>query len=205
MKTVILTGPIGSGKSAVSALLRERGIPVYDSDTRTKQLYDRRPALVRRLEKALEAPIRTPEGKLDRGRLAAIIFGDDAAREKLESIVYPAVLQDFLRWRQRQEGAPFVVLESAVILSKPVFDGLADAVVVVTAPEDLRLRRVMQRDGMGEASVRERMSAQDFPWERAGLVLRNDGSPEALSEEVERAFFDNNSYICKILNEKKQK
>lgn len=203
MKTVILTGLIGSGKSAVSALLRKRGIPVYDSDSRTKQLYARRPSLVRRLEEALGVPIRTEEGKLDRTRLAGVIFSDDSARETVESIVYPAVLQDFIRWRERQGGVPFVVLESAVILSKPVFDGVGDAVVLVTASEELRLRRVMARDGAGEARVRSRMAAQEIPMDRVQVVLENNGSLESLSEAVERVFFDKNAYICKFLKDER--
>jgi len=203
MKTVILTGLIGSGKSAVSALLRKRGIPVYDSDSRTKQLYARRPSLVRRLEEALGVPIRTEEGKLDRTRLAGVIFSDDSARETVESIVYPAVLQDFIRWRERQGGVPFVVLESAVILSKPVFDGVGDAVVLVTASEELRLRRVMARDGAGEARVRSRMAAQEIPMDRVQVVLENNGSLESLSEAVERVFFDKNAYICEFLKDER--
>lgn len=199
MKTILLTGPIGSGKSAVSALLRQRGIPVYDSDARTKDIYRRRPALVRRLEEALGTPIRTPEGQLDRKRLASVIFADDAAREKLESIVYPAVLQDFIRWRNRQKDVPFVVLESAVILSKPVFDGVGDAVVLVTAPEELRLQRVMVRDSASREDVLRRMAAQQIPEGRAQVILVNDGTPEVLSAAVQREFFDENCYICKIL------
>ena len=198
MKTVLLTGPIGSGKSAVSALLRERGIPVYDSDARTKQLYNRRPALVRRLEQALGLSLRTPEGKLDRARLAARIFADDAARETLEAIVYPAVLQDFLRWRDKQQEVPFVVLESAVALAKPLFDSAWDVAVLVTAPESLRLQRVMARDGADETAVRARMAAQQIPWDRAQVVLENDSTPEALSLAVEHTFFGKNSYLCKL-------
>ena len=202
MKTVILTGLIGSGKSAVAALLRRRGVPVYDSDSRTKGIYSRRPALVRRMEEALGTSLTSADGKLDRARLAAAIFSTDAARETVESLVYPAVLQDFIRWRERQAGAPFVVLESAVILSKPVFDGLGDVVVLVTAPEEVRLRRVMDRDGAGEDAVRRRMAAQAIPMARVQLVLENDGTPEALSATVERMFFGKNAYICKFLKEK---
>jgi dephospho-CoA kinase len=116
--------------------------------------------------------------------------------------VYPLVLQDFIRWREKQAGAPFVVLESAVILSKPFFDGLGDVVVLVTAPEEVRLRRVMARDKVGEDQVRRRMAAQFIPMERVRLVLENDGSPESLSAAVERMFFDKNAYICKFLKDK---
>ena len=200
-KTVIVTGLIGSGKSAVCALLRERGIPVYDSDARTKGLYDRRPALVGRLEEALGLPLRGTDGRLDRKALAARIFSDDAARETLEAIVYPEVLADFKRWKARQKGAPFVVLESAVILTKPVFDGLADAVVLVSAPEEVRLQRVMQRDSLPATAVRARMAAQEVPMEKVTATLFNEGTPQALQKAVEQVFFAENSYICKILQQ----
>ena len=200
-KTVIVTGLIGSGKSAVCALLRERGIPVYDSDARTKGLYDRRPALVGRLEEALGLPLRGADGRLDRKALAARIFSDAAARETLEAIVYPEVLADFKRWKARQKGAPFVVLESAVILTKPVFDGLADAVVLVSAPEEVRLQRVMQRDALPAEAVRARMAAQVVPMEKVTATLFNEGTPQALQKAVEQVFFAENSYICKILQQ----
>lgn len=188
MQTIILTGLIGSGKSAVSALLAARGIPVYDSDARTKALYDKKPALVESMEKALGVPLRTPEGKLDRIALASLIFSNPRAREQVEALVYPAVRADFIRWRSRKK-APFVVLESAVILSKPIFNGLADRVVLVTASRLIRERRVMARDGLSLEEVRRRMEAQRLPEEGIDAVIHNDGTPEQLREAVEQVFF----------------
>ena len=202
-KTVIVTGLIGSGKSAVCALLRERGIPVYDSDSRTKRLYDRRPALVDAMEKAVGTPLRGKDGALDRKRLAGIIFSDSSAREKVEAVVYPAVLADFKRWKSRQKGAPFVVLESAVALSKPIFDALAQAVVLVDAPPEVRLARVMRRDTLDAEAVMRRMAAQRIPMDRVDVILSNDGDVQALSAAVSRVFFEENSYLCKILNQSK--
>ena len=202
-KTVIVTGLIGSGKSAVCVLLRERGIPVYDSDSRTKRLYDRRPALVDAMEKAVGTPLRGKDGALDRKRLAGIIFSDSSAREKVEAVVYPAVLADFKRWKSRQKGAPFVVLESAVALSKPIFDALAQAVVLVDAPPEARLARVMRRDSLDAEAVMRRMAAQRIPMDRVDVILSNDGDVQALSAAVSRVFFEENSYLCKILNQSK--
>ena len=199
MRTVIVTGGIGSGKSAVCALLAKRGVPVYDSDSRVKELYVCRRSLVPRLEKALGTLLRQADGSLDKARLAALIFSDESARETLESIVYPILLKDFLRWRSRQE-APFVVLESAVILSKPVFDGLADAVVLVDAPRELRIQRVMERDGLSREAVVRRMEAQNNPEGRKEYIrLENSGSSEELSDRVHQLFFDKNGYICKLI------
>ena len=204
MKTVLVTGGIASGKSEVCRYLASKGFPVYDSDSRAKQLYARRPALVRRMEEALGIPIRTSEGKLDKRLLAAAIFSDEKAREKVEALVYPALLQDFKRWRSKQERAPFVVLESAVILSKPLFDGLWDAVVVVTASPQVRLSRVMARDGASEEAVLARMAAQDIPKSRSHVLLPNEGTPEALEAAVKRVFFRKNGYICKLLKSSEQ-
>lgn len=200
MKTVIVTGGIGSGKSAVCALLKKRGVPVYDCDAKAKELYGRRPSLVSRLEKALGASLRGGDGKLDKARLAALIFSDPRARETVEGMVYPILLQDIRRWQKRQSAA-WGALESAVILSKPVFDGVADGVVLVEAPQELRIARVMQRDGLGREAVVGRIRSQEIPREKADVLLANDGTPQALSEAVERVFFDKNSYISKLISE----
>ncbi len=188
MLTVIVTGMIGSGKSAVCALLSKRGIPVYDSDSRTKALYDSVPGLRERIEAELGVPF---------SGLAKLIFSDAAARERLEAIVYPLVRADFEAWRDAQEDAPFVVLESAIILSKPVFDGIADRVVAVTASEDVRLARLVAR-GLTEEDARRRMVSQSLDLSKADAVIHNDGTLQSLSRRVSRVFFGKNSYICRL-------
>ena len=197
MKTVILTGGMGSGKSAVCALLKARGVPVYDSDSRTKTLYDRDPALVGRLEAVLGVDLRTADGRLDRGKLASLIFSDPARKAAVEAVVHPAVLADFRRWTRwhRPKGwtygpVPFVVLESAIILSCPVFDGVGDRTVLVDAPEDLRLARAVARDGSDPETALRRIRQQRFDRSRVDAVLRNDGPLAALSAETDRVFLN---------------
>ena len=156
MKTVILTGGMGSGKSAVAACLKARGVPVYDSDSRTKSLYDRDPALVDRMEALLGTDLRDGNGRLDRRKLAGLIFSDPQKKAAVEALVHPAVLADFRRWKRwhRPKGwtygpVPFVVLESAIILSCPVFDGVGDKVVLVDAEESVRREQGRFRRGNG--------------------------------------------------------
>lgn len=189
MRTVIVTGGIGSGKSAVCNHLAGKGIPVYDSDSRTKALYDEDPALLDTLEAAWGLSLRKGDGCLDRARLAELIFSDKERREYLESVVYPALRADFERWREGFPEAPYVVFESAVVLSKPAFKGLADKVVLVEAPRRIRLQRVLGRDGGMTASVRARMAAQRLPSRRkADAVIVNDGSLETLFSKADAVF-----------------
>lgn len=197
MKTVILTGGLGSGKSAVSAYLRSHGVPVYDSDSRTKRLYDRDPVLVDRLEEALSVPLRDEKGVFCRSALAGVFFADSSKKALVESIVHPAVLSDFLRWKswQRPKGwtygpVPFVALESAIILSCPVFEGIGDKVVLVEAPEEVRVERAVLRDGSTPEAILRRIRRQSFDRTLADAVLCNDGTLEALHEAVDRVFLN---------------
>lgn len=188
MKTVAVTGGIGSGKSAVTAYLASKGIPVYDSDSRTKGLYDSDPALVGKLEALFGLPLRTDGGSLDRKKLSSVIFSDPRALTALESLVHPLVHADFLAWRSRQEEAPLVILESAIILSKPLFDDLYDKAVLIDAPEEVRLRRASARDGAAPEAILARMRAQSFDLSKVDLIIRNEGTLEELHRSVDRAF-----------------
>lgn len=187
---VILTGGIGSGKSVVAGMLRERGIPVYDSDSRTKALYDCEPTLVPALEEALGVGLRGADGRLDKSLLASVIFSSDDARTRLEQVVYPLVFKDFMAWKAEFPSAPFVVLESAVILSKMEFFPIEARVVLVKASREIRLRRTIERDGSTVDAAVARMSAQDpIDESLADAVIDNSGSLADLAAEVSRVFF----------------
>lgn len=187
MKTLLVTGGIGSGKSAVCEYLKELGVPVYDSDGAVKRLYDEDPDLLPALESLFSVPLRTPEGGVDRRRLAALLFSDPARLQALETVVHPAVLRDFRAWRTAQTGAPFVVMESAIALDKPLFDGEFDAVLLVTAPEVQRVERACRRDGTDPEAVRARMRAQRYDLSRVGAVVNNDAGRTALRQRTDIA------------------
>lgn len=180
-----LTGGIGSGKTVVSTLLGVLGVPVYDSDERTKALYELddslKSALIDRFGASLYA-----EGRLNRKRLSEYIFSDCRALSDVNALVHPVVEADFQRWAAAQT-ALFVVQESAILFEA----GLApfcDLVVVVSAPEALRIQRVCKRNGCTPESVLERMQWQLKEEERlaqADRVVVNDDSraliPQVLS------------------------
>ena len=149
MRTLAVTGGIGSGKSYVVRMFAALGIPVYDADLRTKRLYDEdRGGLVK-------------DGRLDRQYMAGRIFSDRCLLEKVEALVFPEVIKDFRAWKESSGlEAPFVIMESAVYLEKPVLAGMADKVLTVVCPLDIRIERVMTRSAMSREHVLARMSNQ---------------------------------------------
>lgn len=184
---LLCTGGIGSGKSVVVRLFQALDIPSYDCDRAAKELYDRDPQLLAEVVALCGEEVLDAEGRLDRAALARKIFGDAALLAALEDRVHPAVIRDFEKWKEEQESA-LVVIESAILLEKPRFAGLMDYTVVVTAPEAVRIARVMRRDGLSEAQVRQRMAAQwsdEARLARADFVLENDNRQPLLPAVLE--------------------
>lgn len=186
MKTVLVTGGIGSGKSEVCRHLSSLGYPVYDSDSRAKRLYDESPGLAERVDAAFGGGLLDASGRIDRKALAAKVFADEAALRLLEAIVHPEVLADFLRWREAQD-APVVIMESAIAAGLPLFAGQFDAVVLVDAPEEVRVERACRRDGVAREAALERVRAQHFDRDAADAVIVNDGSFEDLVLRTDEA------------------
>ena len=163
-----ITGCIGSGKSYVCSLFREQGIPIFDSDLEAKRLYDQpeiREAIVARFGEAMYRA----DGSLDRRRMASVVFADACALGFVEATLYPALNAWFAEWAEQQE-APFVLYESALIFEKHL-ESLFDAVVVVSASEATRVRRVMVRDHCTEEQVRSRMALQ---WPQSDKLTKAD-------------------------------
>lgn len=185
MYKVGLTGGIGSGKSKVAELLRERGIAIYDSDSRAKALMCGDEMLRQALVEAFGAECYTAEG-LNRTWLAERVFSDKEALERLNAIVHPAVMRDFAAWAEQQEGE-YVVMESAILLEAGL-ESHVDVVVAVMAPKQLRLERAMQRDGASREQIEERMNNQigdDERTQRAKYAIVNIDI-KVLEEDVEQ-------------------
>ena len=166
MYKVGITGGIGSGKSTVSRILAECGVAVYTSDDRAKELMTSSQELS---DKIVD------------------LFGEAAYLDgKLNSIVHPAVMDDFDRWAEEQEGN-YVVLESAILFEANL-DSRVDCVVSVLAPEELRIERAMQRDGASREDIVRRIANQisdDERTERSKYAIVNI-SLENLHEDVEQ-------------------
>ncbi len=158
MLRIGITGGIGSGKSTVCRVFGVLGVPVFEADAAGKRLLADDPTVRHAVTQAFGAEA-YPGGTLDRGSLARRVFSDPAARARLNGIIHPAVRAAFAQWADAQD-APYVLMESAILVGSGGARTL-DGLVLVTAPEDLRLQRTMQRDGVGEEAVRARMAAQD--------------------------------------------
>lgn len=157
MMRVGLTGGIGSGKSTVAGYFRDLGIPVYDSDTRARELMEGLPSLRGNIV-ALLGPGAYQDGRLNRPYIAERVFGDPKLLAALNALVHPEVRSDFVQWSQRQQ-APYVLQEAAVLFENGGYK-LLDHTILVTAPEPTRLRRVMKRDGVSREAVLARMKNQ---------------------------------------------
>lgn len=157
MYKIGITGGIGSGKSTVCSLFAERGIAVYDSDSRAKQLMAESAELRAQLIETFGVECFC-DGTLNRSYLASQVFGSVEALAKLNAIVHPAVRTDFRTWAEQQRGA-YVILESA-ILFEAGFDTEVDTTLAVMAPLEERVRRTMARDGIDRQSVMERIAHQ---------------------------------------------
>lgn len=166
MRTVLVTGPIGSGKSEVCRYLASEGYPVYDCDSRTKALYETVPGLKARIEKSLG--IRWSE--------IGVIFTDSARRETLEKMVYPLLIGDINAWKASLDR-DLAFIESAIALQKPELDGLYDLVLMVTAPLTVREGR--------NPKVRDRDSLQEFDRDRIDFRIDNDSSIEVLHLKID--------------------
>lgn len=181
-----LTGGIGSGKSLVAEMLREHGAHIIDTDELSRRAVaphgEALVAIARRWPEAL-----APDGTLDRQAMARIVFSDPGARKTLEQLLHPRIRELALAEAGRAKPGAIVVFVVPLLFESD-FWKLCDVTVAVSAPRELRLQRVTQRDGVSEEHALARMAAQIDPDEtrrRADHVIENDGTPEQLRARVD--------------------
>ena len=149
-----ITGGIGSGKSYVSHLLEEAGIPVYDTDTEAKKLTLSHPRIREGLLVLLGEDVYKADGSLNKPVLASYLFASTENAGRVNRIIHPCVYEDFQQWADRQatSGTEVVAMESAILFESG-FHTAVDYVVMVYAPLELRITRAMQRDAATEAQI----------------------------------------------------
>lgn len=195
-----LTGGIASGKSVVAARLRERGVPVIDADKLAREAVLPGTDALAQIVATFGKDILLGDGSLDRKKLGQIVFADAEKRKALNAIVHPAVsMLTFARSKElRDEGEALVAYEAALIVE----NGVADAfrpLVVVSAPDDVQIERMMSRDGITEAEAKARLLAQMPLAEKvaqADYVIENTGS----IADVERRTDEVLATLCERLD-----
>lgn len=186
--TVGVTGGIGSGKTTVCKIFEELGAKVLYADEIAKKLMEGDKKLKGEIEK-LFGPNAYIEGKLNRKFISDVIFSNKEKRKALESIVHPAVVREIIKkFREisKSRNEDFVIVEAALIFESG-FDKELDYVVVVDADEELKIKRIMERDNCTREEVLKRMRAQMSQSKKknlADIVIQNDGDIEALRERV---------------------
>jgi len=186
MFQVGITGGIGSGKSLVCNVLEKLGVSVYYADREAGRLMNNDPELINGIRDLLGLKA-YKNGTLDRVYVAEKIFSNRELLSDMNNMVHPAVRKDYTCWVESRMESPYVVEEAAILFESGAGDFL-DWTVLVYAPEDIRIRRVMQRDRVDEESVRRRMAHQmdeEKKRELADEVIMNDEKQLILPRIIE--------------------
>jgi len=171
-----LTGGMGSGKSVVSQLLNVMGIPVYDSDSRSKILTETSSVIIQGLKDEFGEAIYI-DGRLNKKLLSEKIFSNKDNLLKVNSIIHPVVYKDFLLWKSQHSDRKVVVQETAILFEAKL-EGRFDKIICVTAPEKLRILRVVKRSGLSSEEVKQRLANQldeSFKLSHSDFNIVNDG------------------------------
>jgi len=158
MKIIGITGGIGSGKSTLSEKLCKAGYAVYDTDSAARRLQNESAEIRQQIIAIFGAEAYT-DNVLNRKYIAGIVFNQPELLRKLNEIVHPAVRADFKAWAQKNNSEKMLFLECA-ILFQGEFHTLVNKIILVTAPQAIRIQRVIKRDGLAESQVLERISNQ---------------------------------------------
>ena len=185
MLVVGITGGIGSGKSTVCRIFEMLRIPVYNADERAKALYIEKDE-VRELVINLLGEEAYVDGQLNRTYIAQKAFSDQAVLSQLNGILHPAVAEDFETWKNAQNSnLPYILKEAAIMIEAGSHKS-CDQLILISAPEEVRIARVMERDNANEAEVKARIQKQWTDEQKkayADFVIENDAN-HSLIEQV---------------------
>jgi len=158
MKVIGLTGGIGSGKTTVIQYIASKGFPVYIADDAGKRVMET-PEVTEKVNILFNGEVLLPNGTLDRKKIGAIVFNNPDLLQQLNAVVHPAVALDFEKFRVANAQAPLLFKESAVLFESGAYRA-CDATILVTAPKEVRIQRVMSRDHVTKEQVMERIKNQ---------------------------------------------
>lgn len=191
MRVLGLTGGIGSGKSAVAAMFEQLGAEVIDADQLARDVVEPGQPALAEIVTAFGPDILRHDGRLDRGKLARIIFADAAARSRLNAITHPRIRERMDEEVSRRRGRPGLLLLDIPLLYENARTGVVDKVIVVWVDLKTQVRRLTERNGLSIEEARQRIAAQmplDEKRARADIVIDNTGSPDDTRRQVEAIY-----------------
>ncbi len=186
MLIVGLTGNIGSGKTTIATIFKILGIEVYNSDQAGHRLLNDS-STIPQLVSLLGEEILDSNKKPIRSKIAAKVFNNNNLLEQLNAIIHPLVQADFKRWTEDRVERPFIIKESAILFEAGI-DSTCDYTIVVSAPETLRIERVIKRDHLSEAEIKNRIAKQ---WDEkkkinlASFIIKNDGESLVIPQVID--------------------
>jgi dephospho-CoA kinase len=191
MKVLGLTGGIGSGKSMVASMFAQLGADVIDADQLARDVVEPGQPALDEIATAFGRDILLPDGHLDRGKLARIIFADPVARGTLNAITHPRIRERMDAAIAERASRPGILIADIPLLYENERTGTVEAVIVVWVDHETQLRRLLERDGLTEQAARQRIAAQmplDEKRARADAVIDNSGSRESTQRQVEAIY-----------------
>ena len=188
MLNIGITGNIGSGKTTISKIFEVLGVPVFYADESAKSVMITDMALIEGIKSAFGTNAYLNDGSLNRKYIADIVFKDEAKLNKLNSLVHPATFRAFDAWLSIQKNkAPYILKEAALLYETDAYKG-CDETIMVKAPLDLRVKRVMHRSGLTRQEVQNRDSKQFTEDRKAALanhIIINDDSQLVIPQVLE--------------------
>jgi dephospho-CoA kinase len=189
-KKIGLTGGIGSGKTTIAKYFLSKGIPVYIADDEARKIMQSE-QVIQAIQEVFGNAV-FEDGILKRERLAEIVFNDSEKLKQLNGIVHPAVKSHFKKWISQHESFPFIIYEAAILFESGSYKDF-DKIITVTAPLEIRIQRVIERDKTSRDQVLKRMKAQ---WSDEERISKSDFVVENVNLETAKREIDK---ILKIL------
>ena len=186
MLKIGITGGIGSGKTTVCRIFETLGIPVFYADVESKRILFTDLLVLDQVRKTFGDSVFSNEIP-DRKKLATVVFSNPEKLRQLNSILHPAVFHHFSNWMTEKKHSSYILMEAALIY-ETAREQFLDKVIVVAAPEEIRIRRIIVRDKISEADIRARMKqqySQEWKEQKADFIIENDETQLLIPQVIE--------------------
>lgn len=184
-----LTGSIASGKSTVAKMIQAYGLPIVDADVVARQVVEPGSVTLKKIAEAFGQEIIAEDGSMDRAKVGSIIFHDETMRQKLNSIIHPAIREEMIRQRDEfiSYGEKNVFMDIPLLFESKL-EHFVENIIVVSVSEEVQLERLMARNGLTEQEARARIATQIPVAQKEALahaVIHNNGTYEQTAEQLQ--------------------